>query len=83
MCAERVWRNVAGNWADPDFKNAFADRCFSIVDEFAPGFSSSVIGRDVLTPLDLERIFGMHAQQSTVLAARHCALEAERSVRGQ
>ncbi|KAK3277937.1 hypothetical protein CYMTET_14091, partial [Cymbomonas tetramitiformis] len=49
-----------GNWADPAFKEGFADRCFSIVDEFAPGFSSSVIGRDVISPLDLERIFGLH-----------------------
>lgn len=49
-----------GNWADEGFKNAFADRVFSIVDEFCPGFSSSVIGRDLLSPLDLERVFGMH-----------------------
>ncbi len=31
-----------------------------IVEEFCPGFSESVIERDVLTPLDLERIFGLH-----------------------
>ena len=43
------------------FKNAFADRVFGIVDEFCPGFSSSVIDRDVLSALDLERIFGLHA----------------------
>lgn len=48
-----------GTWADPAFKEAFADRCFKIVDEFAPGFSKSVLYRDVLTPLDLERIFGV------------------------
>jgi phytoene dehydrogenase-like protein len=52
-----------GHWADPNFKNAFADRVFSIVDEFCPGFSSSVIGRDVLSPLDLERVFGLHRGQ--------------------
>jgi len=33
---------------------------FSIVDEFAPGFSKSVISRDILSPLDLERIIGLH-----------------------
>lgn len=49
-----------GNWADPHFKEAYADRVFSIIDEKAPGFSSSVIGRDILSPLDLERIFGLH-----------------------
>ena len=49
-----------GNWADPSFKEAFADRVFRIVDEFCPGFSNSVIGRDVMSPLDLEKIFGFH-----------------------
>jgi phytoene dehydrogenase-like protein len=49
-----------GNWADPALKNAFADRCFDIVEEFCPGFKASVIGRDVVSPLDLERIFGLH-----------------------
>ena len=29
--------------------------CFAIVDEFAPGFSDSVIGYDALSPLDLEQ----------------------------
>lgn len=52
-----------GNWADPKFKNAFADRVFGIVEQFCPGFISSVIGRDVLSPLDLERIFGLHKGQ--------------------
>lgn len=49
-----------GSWSDLKFKNDYADRVFSIVDEFCPGFSSSVIGRDILTPLDLEHIFGLH-----------------------
>lgn len=49
-----------GNWADPAFKEMFVRRVFSIVDEFAPGFSSSIIGYDALSPLDLERIFGLH-----------------------
>ncbi len=49
-----------GHWADPIFKEAFADRILKIVDEFCPGFSNTVIGRDVLSPLDLERIFGFH-----------------------
>eukprot|EP01060_Flectonema_neradi_P005353 TRINITY_DN13552_c0_g1_i1.p1 TRINITY_DN13552_c0_g1~~TRINITY_DN13552_c0_g1_i1.p1 ORF type:complete len:789 (+),score=129.39 TRINITY_DN13552_c0_g1_i1:78-2369(+) len=48
-----------GNWANPSFKKAFVDRCFSIVDEFAPNFSSSIIGYDALSPLDLEQIFGL------------------------
>lgn len=52
-----------GHWADESFKNMFADRVFRVVDEFCPGFSSSVIGRDILSPLDLERIFGLHRGQ--------------------
>jgi phytoene dehydrogenase-like protein len=49
-----------GSWADPGFKDAFADRVFAVVDEFCPGFSDSVLYRDVLSPLDLERVFGLH-----------------------
>lgn len=48
-----------GSWADPKFKNAFADRCIDIVEEFCPGFKESIISRDVLTPLDLEQVFGL------------------------
>ncbi|HMF10758.1 MAG TPA: NAD(P)/FAD-dependent oxidoreductase [Gemmataceae bacterium] len=46
-----------GNWDDA--KERFADRCFAIVDEYAPNFSRSVIHRQVLSPLDLERRFGL------------------------
>lgn len=35
-------------------------RVFKIVDEFAPNFSSSIVGYDALSPLDLERIFGLY-----------------------
>jgi len=49
-----------GNWADPHFKEAFVKRVFDIVDEFAPGFSDSVIDYDALSPLDLEKVFGLH-----------------------
>jgi phytoene dehydrogenase-like protein len=42
-----------------DVKEAFADRCFEILDEYAPNFRRSVIDRQVLTPLDLERRFGL------------------------
>lgn len=36
------------------------NRVFKIVDEFAPGFSDSIIGVDALSPLDLEFEFGLH-----------------------
>lgn len=48
-----------GSWHDESFKESYADRIFNIVEEFAPGFKDSVLHRDVLSPLDLERIFGL------------------------
>lgn len=49
-----------GSWEDPIFKETFAKRCFAIIDEFCPGFSDSIVGTDILSPLDLERIFGLY-----------------------
>src|SRR6184192_650465 len=40
-------------------KDRFADRCFDILNEYAPNFKRSVIDRQVLSPLDLERRFGL------------------------
>ncbi|XP_077205529.1 pyridine nucleotide-disulfide oxidoreductase domain-containing protein 2 isoform X4 [Paroedura picta] len=40
-------------------RDAYADQVFDCVEAYAPGFKASVIGRDVLTPPDLERIFGL------------------------
>src|SRR5205807_3368277 len=40
-------------------RDEFADRCFDLLDEYAPNFKRSVIARQVLTPLDLERTFGL------------------------
>ncbi len=46
-----------GNW--DEHKETFADRCFDLLNEYAPNFRRSVIDRQVLTPLDLERRFGL------------------------
>jgi phytoene dehydrogenase-like protein len=46
-----------GNW--DDLKEGFADRCFDILEEYAPGFKHSVLARQVLSPLDLERTFNL------------------------
>jgi phytoene dehydrogenase-like protein len=46
-----------GTW--DEHRDAFADRCFALLDEYAPNFSRSVLARQVLTPLDLERVFGL------------------------
>ena len=32
---------------------------FDCIEDYAPGFKKLVIGRDILTPPDLERIFGL------------------------
>jgi phytoene dehydrogenase-like protein len=46
-----------GSW--DDIKEAFADRCLEVMDRYAPGFSRSVIERQVLSPEDIERRFGL------------------------
>uniref|UniRef100_J3NF85 Pyridine nucleotide-disulfide oxidoreductase domain-containing protein 2 n=2 Tax=Oryza brachyantha TaxID=4533 RepID=J3NF85_ORYBR len=48
-----------GSWKDSSVRKSFAERCFSLIDEYALGFSSSVVGYDMLTPPDLEREFGL------------------------
>ncbi|KAH0623841.1 hypothetical protein JD844_007001 [Phrynosoma platyrhinos] len=40
-------------------RDDYADRVFDWVEAYAPGFKASVIARDVLTPPDLEQIFGL------------------------
>ncbi len=47
----------AGDWDHT--KDQFADRCFDILNEYAPNFKRAVIDRQVLSPLDLERRFGL------------------------
>ncbi len=37
-----------GTWDDQ--REAFADRCFDVLDEYAPNFKRSVLDRQVLTP---------------------------------
>ena len=40
-------------------RDAVADLMIETVDRYAPGFRRAVVGRQVLTPLDLERDFGL------------------------
>ncbi|XP_063291035.1 pyridine nucleotide-disulfide oxidoreductase domain-containing protein 2 isoform X1 [Pelobates fuscus] len=51
LCDGRQWNEKE--------KNLYADTVFDWIEKYAPGFKSSVIGRDILTPPDLERIFGL------------------------
>jgi phytoene dehydrogenase-like protein len=51
------YRLREGSW--DDLREPFADRCFDLLDEYAPNFKRSVLARQVLTPLDLERTFNL------------------------
>lgn len=42
-----------------DHREEVADLMIATVDNYAPGFAASVIGRQTLSPLDLERQFGL------------------------
>lgn len=46
-----------GTW--DEVKDRFADRCFDLLNDYAPNFKRSVIARQVLSPLDIERRFGL------------------------
>ena len=46
-----------GTW--DELGEGFADRCFDLLDEYAPNFRRAVLARQVLTPLDLERTFNL------------------------
>ncbi len=59
--------NIFGGHAPYDLKGTnweaerekFADRVFEVFEEFAPGFTDTVIDRQILMPPDLERIYGL------------------------
>ena len=42
-----------------DHREEVADLMIETVDRYAPGFKASVLGRQVLSPLDLEQVFGL------------------------
>ena len=47
-----------GEWDDAT-KNAFADRCIQEIARYAPNITNAVIHRQALSPVDLERVFGL------------------------
>jgi len=46
-----------GAWND--HREAVADLMIDTVDRYAPGFKASVVGRQALSPFDLEQVFGL------------------------
>lgn len=47
------------NWQDPAYKQQFVERVLSIVEEYCPGFKSTILGMDALSPWDLEHVFAL------------------------
>lgn len=45
---------------------------FDVIERYAPGFKDSVIGRDILTPPDLEKTFGLTGGVSLNLFSEIC-----------
>lgn len=48
-----------GPWSDPKVKEQFAENVFDSIEQYAPGFKSSIVGKDILSPYDLEQIYGL------------------------
>jgi len=48
-----------GSWEDAGRAEGFADQVVAVLDELAPGFGASVRAREVITPFDLERVYGL------------------------
>ena len=46
-----------GDW--DSLKEEFANRCIAEVERYAPNFPASILHRQVLSPVDLERTFGL------------------------
>jgi phytoene dehydrogenase-like protein len=40
-------------------KETFADRCIEVLAEYAPNVPNAILHRQVLSPVDLERVFGL------------------------
>jgi phytoene dehydrogenase-like protein len=51
--------NLAPGLSLAQEREKYADRCFDLMNEYAPNFKRSVIARQVLTPADLEERFGL------------------------
>ncbi len=58
FCQYAPYRLRDGHWDDAA-RNAFADSCFDVVEEYAPGFNATVLDRQVLSPVDIEATFGL------------------------
>jgi len=59
LFCQHVAPELPGGKSWDDYRDEVADLMVATVDKYAPGFAASVIGRQILSPLDLERQFGL------------------------
>ncbi len=59
LFCQHVQPELSGGRSWDDHKEEVADLMIATVDKHAPGFAKCVLGRQVLSPLDLERTFGL------------------------
>jgi phytoene dehydrogenase-like protein len=61
LFCQHVAPQLPGGASWDDHRDTVADLMIATVDGFAPGFAASVLGRQIKSPLDLERDFGLVA----------------------
>jgi len=59
LFCQHVAPELPGGRSWDDHREEVADLMIDTVERWAPGFKASVLGRQVLSPLDLERTFGL------------------------
>ena len=59
MFCQQVAPELPNGRSWDDAREEVADHMIATVDRMAPGFKASVLGRQILSPLDLERTFGL------------------------
>jgi phytoene dehydrogenase-like protein len=59
LFCQHVAPELPGGKSWDDHREEVADLMIAAVDKYAPGFAQSVVGRQILSPLDLEREFGL------------------------
>ncbi|MGA7807629.1 phytoene desaturase family protein [Bradyrhizobium sp.] len=59
LFCQHVAPTLPGGKSWDDHREGVADLMIATVDDYAPGFRQSVLGRQILSPLDLERQFGL------------------------
>lgn len=59
LFCQHVAPQLPGGTSWDEHREEVADLMIATVDRYAPGFASTVVGRQILSPLDLERQFGL------------------------